>query len=284
MTAGRTVELGAGTLERYARFSLYNSPYPAHDEGHAIDLYPGGRAGEGFDGEPAPSPVAGRVLATETVRAPANPEGIDHDYLILVECTAPDPAAGLVARVLHVEPAVRPGECVAVGDSLGTLVRTGFFDPWVGAHLHVGFRPSDRDHRRASGSLPVTVGPDLRAILWDGTGRVVETGETYAVLEGPDPGGFAGIGADGGGVMDGGLPHYAGGGLLGGPDGPVTLAGDRIGVAEGRTVAWDDPRVFANGEPATGLSLSCGLDPGVTVVSPGHSLETGERVSVRLER
>lgn len=280
---GRTVELGAETLGRYARFSLFNSPYSAHDEGCAIDLYPGERVGSDFHGEPAPSPVAGRVLAIETVRTPSNPEGIDRDYLIGIECTAPDPAAGLVARVLHVEPAVEPGDDVAVGDSLGTLVRTGFFDPWVDAHLHVGFRPPGRDHRRASGSLPVAVAPDLRSIPWNDTVRVVEAGETYAVLEGPEPDTLAGIAADGGGVLDGGLPHYAGGGLLGGPDGSVALGGDRVGIADGRIVAWDDRQVFANGEPATGLSFACGLDPGVTVVSPGHSLAVGERMSIRIE-
>ena len=37
-------------LEQYYRFSLYNSPFVAHDEGCAIDCYP--------EGERAPSPVA----------------------------------------------------------------------------------------------------------------------------------------------------------------------------------------------------------------------------------
>lgn len=283
MSGDRTVELGADTVERYARFSLFNSPYPAHDEGRAIDLYPGGRAGEGFSGEPAPSPVAGGVLVTETVRAPAG-EGTDRDHLIVLECTAPDAVRGLAARVLHVEPSVEPGDEVGVGDSLGTLVRTGFFDPWVGAHLHVGFRPLDADHRRASGSLPIALAWDLRPLAWDGTGRVAAVGETYAVLDGPETAGLAGIGADGGGVVDGGLPHYAGGGLLGGPDGPVTLGGARIGIAEGRTVVWDNLRVRANGEPVTGLSVSCGLEPGVTVVAPGHSFEAGQRIELSIER
>lgn len=284
MSGDRTVELGTETLERYARFSLYNSPYPAHDEGRAIDLYPGGCASEGFDGETAPSPVTGRVLATETVRAPAGPVGIDRDHLIVLECTAPEPAAGLGARILHVEPSVEPGDEIVVGDSLGTLVRTGFFDPWVGAHLHVGFRPLGTDHRRASGSLPIGLACDLRPLAWDETGKVAAVGETYAVLRGPDAGELAGIGADGGGVVDGGLPHYAGGGLLGGSGGAVTLGGTRVGVAGGRTVAWDDLRITANGEPVTGLSLSCGLEPGVTVVAPGHSLQRGERVAIDVVR
>ncbi|MFC4548866.1 hypothetical protein ACFO3H_00970, partial [Halorussus sp. GCM10023401] len=34
------VALDAEVLARYPRFSLYNSPYDAHDEGCAIDLYP----------------------------------------------------------------------------------------------------------------------------------------------------------------------------------------------------------------------------------------------------
>ena len=295
------VALPESLLSQYARFSLYNSPYPAHDAGCAIDLYPGTLR----DGRTtaAPSPVAGVVRDVRTVRAPPKPYAPEHDHLILLE---PDDAAldladdgsrelapaDLTARVLHVEPAVEPGEYVARGDSLGRLVRAGFFAPWVDNHLHLGFRGPEQNPYRASGSLPLEPGVDVRALEWDGTGTVVATGETYAVLDAPAhpaPGeGFVGVRADAGGVLDGGLPHYEGGGLLGGPEpadaGAVSLNGDRLGVADGRTIAWDDVTVTANGEPITGLSLFCARDAdfGAKLICPERAFAVGERVRVRV--
>lgn len=281
------VTLPESVLGRYARFSLYNSPYPAHDEGRAIDLYPGTLR----DGRTtaAPSPVSGTVRETRTVRAPAKPYAPEHDHLLLLECAGPPAVAGLVARILHVDPAVEAGDRVAAGDSLGTLVRAGFFAPWVDNHLHVGFREPTQNFHRATGSLPLAVGVDVRPLAWDGTGTVVATGETYAVLDAPrhpNPGAeFVGIGADGGGVLDGGCPHYDGGGLLAGSDGPVRLNGDRLGVATDRTVAWDDVVVTVDGEAVTGLSTFCARDGGfgAKLIRPDRTLSVGETVRVRIE-
>ncbi|SEW21181.1 hypothetical protein [Natrinema salifodinae] len=300
------VTLPESVLARYERFSLYNSPYPAHDGGCAIDLYPGTLV----DGRTtaAPSPVAGTVRETRTVRAPPKPYAPEHDHLILIDCEGPSPLEGLTARVLHVEPAVAAGDRVERGDSLGRLVRAGFFAPWVDNHLHIGFRGPDQNPYRASGSRPIDLGVPVRPLAWDGTGRVVATGDTYAVLDAPahpTPGTeFVGVRADDGGVVDGGLPHYDGGGLLGrsGRSRPgafaddleadrgtetetvVSLNGDRLGVAEGRTIAWDDVTVTANGEPITGLSLFCARDAefGAKLICPDRDFERGERVRVRV--
>ncbi|WP_276273547.1 hypothetical protein [Haloarcula litorea] len=271
-------------LHRYYRFSLYNSPFDAHDEGCAIDLYPAG--------DRTPSPVAGEVLDTKRVRAPPRPYAADHDHLLLVD------TGDHVARLLHVDPAVEPGDAVAVGDDLGELVRAGFFAPWVPNHVHLGFREPDANPYRAAGSVPVEPGVDVEPLSWDGTGTVVETGETWARLDSPAhpaPGDrFAGVATDdGGGVLDGGLPHYEWGGLLGGSgrDGggatgrPVTVAGRRVGTADGRTVAWGDVTVRANGDPVTGLALFCSRDDaGVKVVGEAVDLAVGETVTVAIER
>ncbi|QCS43921.1 hypothetical protein [Natrinema versiforme] len=289
------VTLPEAVLSQYERFSLYNSPYPAHDGGCAIDCYPGTLV----DGRTtaAPSPVAGTVRETQTVRAPPKPYAPDHDHLILLEPADSGPFAGLTIRVLHVEPSVAAGDHVDRGDSLGRLVRAGFFAPWVDNHLHVGFRGPDQNPYRASGSLPIELGVPVRPLEWDGTGRVVSTGETYAVLDAPthpDPGAeFVGVRADGGGVLDGGLPHYDGGGLLeqsgsterdGSSATVVSLNGDRLGVADGRTIAWDDVTVTADGEPITGLSLFCARDGdfGAKLICPERSFARGERVRVRV--
>ncbi|WP_265109723.1 hypothetical protein [Halosolutus halophilus] len=286
------VTLPESLLTQYERFSLYNSPYRAHDEGRAIDLYPGTLR----DGRTtaAPSPVSGTVIETRTVTAPPKPYAPDHDHLILLECEGPGDLGGLTARVLHVDPAVEAGDRVARGDSLGDLVRAGFFAPWVDNHLHVGFRPPDRNPYRASGSLPIDLGIDLDPLRWDGTGTVVATGDTYAVLDAPThpaPGEtFVGVRADGGGVLDGGLPHYDGGGLLDRgrsvADGEsVSLNGDRLGVVDGRTIAWDDVTVTANGEPITGLSLFCARDAdfGAKLICPDRSFAVAESLRVRVD-
>ena len=270
------VTLPADVLFRYRRFTLYNSPYVAHDRTTAVDLYP--ETG-------VPSPVAGEVLDSRTVRAPARPHAATHDHLLLVD------TGEHVARLLHVDPAVDPGETVAVGDELGDLVRAGFFAPWVPEHVHLGFRPPDGNPYRASGSVPLVPGADLRPVAWDGRGTVLETGETWARLDAPGhpaPGEvFAGLDA-GGAILDGGFPHYARGGVLGTDveqNQAVTLAGTEVGVGSGRGVTWHDCTVRANGQPVTGLALFCGRDSlAVKLVGENLGVDTGDDVVVSVER
>lgn len=306
------VTLPADVLGRYRRFTLYNSPYAAHDHGCAVDLYPGDATHpDPEDGDPvvAPSPVAGEVVDVRTVAAPTRPYAAPEDHLLLVDTAAgPDPpetaaSEAPIARLLHVDPAVEPGDRVAVGDSLGRLVRAGFFAPWVANHLHLGFRARDADPHRAAGSLPLALDSelDLRPVAWDGTGTVVARGDTYAVLDSPThpaPGeAFAGVAATGErgdavGVLNGGLPHYEGGGLLGATggrgapewSGPVSLAGRRVGVVDGRDVTWDDLTVRANGAPVRGIALAPGRDRlGLKLVGESVDLEPGTHVTVALE-
>ncbi|WP_340101097.1 hypothetical protein [Salinibaculum salinum] len=271
------VTLGRDVLLQYRRFSLYNSPFVAHNSGCAIDLYPGDEQNRV---ETAPSPVAGEVLETRAVDAPPQPYAADQDYLILVD------TGEYVARLLHVKPGITAGDTVAVGDPLGTLVRAGFFAPWVPNHIHLGFREQDANHHRASGSLPIDVTVDPEPVPWDGTGTVAGTGETWAWLDNPAhpaPGKrFAGIESDGG-VLDGGFPHYDGGGLLGGGS-RAEIAGRRVGSVSGRDVTWRDCTVLANDEPVTGIALFCTRDRlGVKLVGKDISLEMREEVTVTVD-
>jgi hypothetical protein len=274
MPAADRVVLDPAVFDPFVRYSLYNSPYPAHDTGCAVDLY---RDPDRAD-EDAPSPVAGTVLETTTRRVPAKEYAEGEDHVLLLDC------GDLVARVLHVDPVVEPGDRVEPGDSLGRMVRSGFFAPWVDNHLHLGFRRHDQHLLRAGGSLrlelPLAVRPD--PVAWDGVGRVAEVGETYVLLDTPAAGtGWTGVAADGAGVLDGGLAHYTGGGLHDGRDGPVSLLGYEVGTATDRTVTWDGFDVLANGERVTGLSLFVAHDsPGVKVVCPDHGFEVGDRVEV----
>lgn len=266
--------LSADVLSQYPRFSRYNSPYPAHDAGCALDLYPDD------PNHAAPSPVAGEVVDTRTVRCPPKPYAVDEDHLIVVD------TGEWLARILHVDPGVDTGETVAVGDSLGRTVRSGFFGPWVADHLHVGFRPRDANPTRASGSLPVSLPVDVTPVAWDGSGTVADVGDTYVVLDEPthpNPGAFAALATDEGVPLDGGLPHYDPGGVFADTDSARTLSllDTPIGTVagDGRTVDWRDVTVRANGRDVLGLSLFAGRDTlGVKVVCPDHDFTVGDDV------
>lgn len=290
------IEVPAAVVGQYRHWSLYNSPYDAHDRGCAIDCYPAG--------DRAPSPVAGTVVETQTVRAPPRPYAADHDHLIVIDTRDRPPGApdyrtadggAPLARVMHVDPAVEAGDQVTVGDDLGALVRAGFFAPWVDTHIHLGFRDRDANPIRAGGSLPLCVGVDPVAMDWDGRGTVVEAGETYAVLDRPvhpAPGErFAGIATDeGAAIVDGGLPHYEGGGRLPTDAGDVpdsttlSLLGTTVGTAAPRTVGWEAVTVTVDGEPITGLSLFPTREAvGAKLVCPDRPLAVGTDVKVRIE-
>lgn len=267
------VGLGAGVIRRYERFSLYNSPYPAHDTGCAIDLYPGD--------DRAISPVSGEVIDTWTVRCPEQPYAVSKDSLILVDCGTH------VARILHVEPAVEPGDVIEVGDSLGTLVRSGFFGRWVDNHIHLGFRTPEQNLRRASGSVPVDIETSVVGVRWDGAGTVTETGPTHVRIDSPphDGQGFAALASDEGVPLDGGLPHYTGGGVLTEIGREITLLGTTVGDLKERAVTWRDVAVYANGRRATGLSLFASQGPLGTklVFHDGHGFAVGDHVRVAIE-
>ena len=295
--ADHPVPLPAALFALYERFSCYNSPYPAHDRGCAVDLYPESNVGV--------SPVPGEIVATRTVRCPSKPYAVDEDHLVVVD-VADDWAGGrgadLLARILHVDPAVEPGEWVEAGDSLGEMVRSGFFGQWVDNHVHLGFRASDANPYRAAGSLPVAPAIPVTGAQWDGTGTVVETGETFVRLDAPthpEPGTWATIAADDGTPLDGGVAHYTGGGAYGAQDGSLTLLGTEVGTAVSRpsgadseepastrlaNVTWADVQVRANGEQATGLSLFAAREGfGAKVVfHEGHEFTVGDLLSVDL--
>jgi hypothetical protein len=269
------VVVSADVIRQYERFSLYNSPYAAHDAGCAIDLYPGD--------DVAISPVAGTVRAVRTVRCPAQPYAVSEDHLILVDCGTH------VARMLHVEPGVDVGDRVEIGDRLGTLIRSGFFGRWVDDHIHLGFRRPEQNHYRASGSLRIEPDVSISGIAWDGTGTVVEAGETHVRLDAPihAGSGFGALADDGGVPLDGGLPHYSGGGVLRTAGGERSLLGTTIGTVDGwkRDVTWADVAVYANDRRATGLSLFAAQRPfGAKVVfHAGHEFSAGDELTVRIE-
>ena len=303
-TVEEAVSVPTEVVERYRRFSRFNSPYPAHDRGHAVDLYPGDGVGR--------SPVAGVVREVRTVGCPDRSYAAAEDHLIVVDltdewCDRAGAPHGTVARILHVIPEVSPGDRVAVGDALGPTTRSGFFGQWVADHVHLGFRPPDANPLRASGSLPVRADAPVEPVVWDGTGPVVERGPTHVVVAGPRRGdagrGFAALASDEGVPLDGGLTHYEGGGTFesGEPAGDadrhapaangesLSLFGTTIGTRIERPdepevgrVEWAPVDVRANGERVVGLSLFAdrGGRFGVKVVCPDREFAIGESVTL----
>ncbi|MBS3761041.1 hypothetical protein [Halodesulfurarchaeum sp.] len=272
------VTLGAPALDPFPRFARYNSPYTAHRDGRAIDLYPGTKR--------APSPVAGTVVETRTMTAPSRSYAAPNDHLIVIDTGTE------LARILHVDPAVEAGTTIERGEDLGPLVRSGYFAPWVDNHVHLGFRAYGTDPVRASGSLRVALDVPLHGLTWDGTGTVRAVGDTYVILDAPvhpDPGGaFAGIADDTGHyVFDGGVPHYETGGVHAtdsdrGSTEPISLLGTTLAPGSG-TIDWESVAVFANGREITGLSFLLGRDQtGAKLICPNVEFAVGETVTVEI--
>lgn len=272
------VTLGAPALDPFPRLARYNSPYTAHREGRAIDLYPGT--------DRAPSPVTGTVVQTRTMSAPSRSYAAPNDHLIVIDTGTE------LARILHVDPAVETGTNVEQGDDLGPLVRSGYFAPWVDNHVHLGFRAYGTDPVRASGSLPIDLDIPLHGLTWDGTGTVRAVGDTYATLDAPvhpDPGSaFVGISDDGGHyVFDGGVPHYETGGVHATEPGrtdteSISLLGTTLARGSG-TIDWESVEVFANSREITGLSFLLERDrSGAKLICPDVEFSVGETVTVEI--
>mgnify|MGYP000103041417 CR=1 FL=1 len=142
------------------RISFFNSPYPAHRKLTAVDVYPSRSI--------ACSPVSGEIVFIQKFNPPRKEMfgASSSDYIICIRVSEE-----LVARLLHVKPEVEIGEKVKVGEKLGVLLRSGFFDFWTDPHVHVEIRKNG-DFLRPLGALP------LRPLIGDMKNRgVVLEGE-----------------------------------------------------------------------------------------------------------
>jgi hypothetical protein len=197
--------------------SFYNSPYHPHTSGAAVDIYVP-RRWHDF----APSPVEGRVTQIYEFTPPksgAFPVPKREHLLILKSSRAPS----RYTRLLHVAPSVKVGDHIAVGDDLGHLIRSGFFNFWTDPHIHVDVR-GDGNLLRAKGSLPIhpfsdgAAVQDFKGDVFEGL-EVASMTQDYALLRTRHAarlGGLWGVpctvGEDAG-LLDGGIPHYSCGGV-----------------------------------------------------------------------
>ena len=187
------------------RFSFFNSPYPAHHAFAGIDVYPGRTFGD-----VAPSCVRGKVTAVRRVKCPPRKdfECSPHDYVILL-CSSENPERWI--KVLHVEPSVKVGDIIEIGEDLGVLLRSGFFDFWTDPHLHIEVRkPSDPIRARGGFKFDRLLRLGESTFTEDLSGTVVESKPEYSLValnEEFEYGIMADIEGQPG-LLDAGIPHY----------------------------------------------------------------------------
>jgi hypothetical protein len=197
--------------------SFYNSPYYPHTNSTAIDIYINNKSSD-F----APSPIEGRVTKIYGFTPPTSKyfPVPDKEQLLILESRGGTP---LYTRILHVAPSVKVGDHISVGDELGLLIRSGFFNFWTDSHIHVDVR-SNGNLIRAKGSLPIhpfldgDEDPDIKGDVFEGL-NVSSVTEDYVLLKVRNTlrlGCFWGVPCTVGndtGLLDGGVPHYSCGGV-----------------------------------------------------------------------
>ncbi|NJE62394.1 hypothetical protein [Thermococcus sp. 21S7] len=240
------VEELALDVPKDAWWSFYNSPYPAHRLGTAVDVY--------FPDEALFPFEEGRVVATRRVRTPGYVP-VREDYLTIIK------VEGFCLKVLHVKPAVGEGERLVLGDSLGKMVVSGFFSSWSDRHAHFELRPCHDAYRARGAFLMHPLSLKLVLSLRGNELEVVECTENYCWAR---PLKTAGSSitplASEGFSIEGGLPHYRYGALFG--DGEnVRLFGLEIPVGErlsnGVSIFDANFKVLANGKEIRGVGVYC---------------------------
>lgn len=198
--------------------SFFNSPYYSHVNARAVDIYPNTNETAPY----APSPVEGTISNIYEFKAPRQRyfETPETEKLILI---SPTVKPELRVRILHVDCRLKVGTRVAVGDSLGILERSGFFNFWTSKHMHVEIR-KQQEPLRAEGAFPIepiNLGSGIEGSL-QGEKSALEiraVGRDYLLAEGHEGlrlGSFWGLGCTINnqlGILDCGLPHYGYGGV-----------------------------------------------------------------------
>ncbi|AEK71990.1 hypothetical protein GQS_00435 [Thermococcus sp. 4557] len=227
-------------------WSFYNSPYPAHRLGTAVDVY--------FPDEALFPFEEGRVVATRRVRTPGYVP-VREDYLTIVKVD------GFCLKVLHVKPKVVEGEHLTLGDPLGEMVVSGFFSPWSDRHAHFELRPCHDAYRARGAFLMSPILLELVPSLRGDELEVVECTENYCWARPLKTGGRSLTPLTSEGFpIEGGLPHYRYGALFGEKEG-VELFGLGLSVGErlsnGVSIFDANFRVLANGKEIRGVGVYC---------------------------
>lgn len=137
--------MGVGVFaEPNWEYTFFASPYPAHHEFRAMDIYQGKEFGD-----VARSPVSGTVYKTMRFDSPSTGKKALPEYLTLIRC------GDYLAKIMHIEPTVSGGDKVSMGDEIGRFIVNGYFTYWVDAGMHLEVRNMS-DFVRARGGLELT--------------------------------------------------------------------------------------------------------------------------------
>jgi len=192
-------------------FSFFNSPYPSHRYSSAVDLYY--PEGEGL------MPIdEGIVLEIGKFECPVKrADASPFDYITLIKVDE-----DVVLKVLHVKPYVKPGEKLYLGDPIGKIIVSGFLSPWSNVHMHLEFRGL-YDPYRALGGFRIDIRETVNLLSkpnkFENSFTVEEVCNGFMWLKPETIFGFQC------GLMlmvydkpfwvDGGIPHYNYGAILG---------------------------------------------------------------------
>jgi len=132
------------SIPKTSHFSLGTSPYYAHQNGLAIDIY----HKLSLENYKALSPIKGIVIKSKELIAPKPrfSDGINKEYLTLIQ----GKNKLKIFKILHVKPSVKVGDKIEVGDEIGSTIKNGYFASWSSPHIHLEIRPRD-DVIRARG-------------------------------------------------------------------------------------------------------------------------------------
>ena len=122
----------AGEVELYVPvesfISMFSSPYTPHIYGSAVDV-----SNSIKFGDEAPSLVKGVVEKVVEVQAPPGPFE-ERDCIISI---TPNNQRRYRVKIMHIDPMVKPGDHVDVGDVIGRYIRTNFFVYHTLPHMHI---------------------------------------------------------------------------------------------------------------------------------------------------
>jgi len=225
-------------------FSFLNSPFLAHRELKAVDIFPVSRKIEDVK-----SPVSGVIIDAQVHIMRKNNM---KEHVIIID------SGEYYVKILHVEPYLSVGEEVKSGQVFGKLYISPYFRPWTDPHIHLEIRYK-QDYLRARGGVKLKI-PNCIAKGKTELTDEYEIMDTYA-LRRIIPircGDFYGAGDTG--IIDGGYPHYKYGLLLGGDE--PSLLNKRIGeiINEHKIIKFNNDNIRLNGIQFLGLGLNIYLD------------------------
>lgn len=207
-----------------AYFSYFNSPYTAHSQAAAIDIYPHHQKWGG----PVASPVSGKIVRIQKTKMGRKKKFPTEEYDVGIAIQPEETEIGIV-RIMHCDPILKERDNVDLGDKIGSTIRSRYFNYWTGPHYHVEIMHLDY-FPRSTRSYPLELPFRFNSISSRKTSTdvefLVETVSEDSIIGYPRNISYSSIGRFTGlsafdseskivGIIDGGLSHYKHGGIIG---------------------------------------------------------------------